>query len=265
MDLELLKDYRLHDTRIIGYQKRDNDVILEFVESDICRITFKNVRINEDIEIRLAFDLINAIEYIDEAIIEISGAKYGVNNDGNYYFSASLVRIPENCFDYKNLKVIESGYRTYKEHPMISFIADKVEIERLPFSLLRKKYVRTTNDYQNNLLKYVGKLDNDVYNLFSLNNNIFVPIIIELNDDLVINFVSEDEKYNFVLRLVDAEILLMENDIDECFILNKIKRYFYSSLYFRIINWINNCYEVGFFISDVREVIVKCKDIKIDR
>ena len=84
MKLEDLSIY-YHDASIVGYEKNDNDAVLEFVDdyyesNNIYRFTFKNVLINKDVEPRLAFDLIDAISYIDTGEIEIYYVEDGIQH-----------------------------------------------------------------------------------------------------------------------------------------------------------------------------------------
>ena len=80
MDLKKLDYIYFHDASILRYEKYDNDILLEFDENlyddNLHRLIFKNVKINENIDSKIAYDLIDAVDYIDTGEVWLFSADY---------------------------------------------------------------------------------------------------------------------------------------------------------------------------------------------
>lgn len=133
-----LLDYMFHgyESSILGYYKMGNEAVLIFSDitsTMLCRITFKNVLINENVADRLAFDLEDAIDCVNSGNIEILSAEYGKQDDGKYFFKVELAQIPERYFNYAKLEKIKTDFYgeifEERECPIMSFLADEIYVE----------------------------------------------------------------------------------------------------------------------------------------
>ena len=181
MDIEKLEGIYYHDTKITNYKKIGKDAILEFNAWNNYKIIFKNVRINEDMEERIAFDLGVVSDYFDDVSIEFNGVEFGKINDNKYYFKAYLQCIPEKYFDYSKLgkkKIDYQGEIFYGEEyyedelPVMSIICDDIIVQ------IDGDINENSGIYINNLEKInnINFHDGDIYNYERDGNNISFEI-----------------------------------------------------------------------------------------
>ena len=137
MDIEELDWIFFYQHPIINrIDQVDDDIILELSCCGNIRLVLKNPKINEDIDERLAINLLNYKEYINFKDsnkfirIEVVYPEYGVYDDNSYYFRLHLLNVPEDWFDYSKLK-IKSGYRETIEEPIMSFVTTNLSIEEI--------------------------------------------------------------------------------------------------------------------------------------
>ena len=149
MNLNLLDEFRFdYESKLIGYSKEESDAVLMFSDitnTFICRITFKNVLINSDVDSRIAFDLSDAIDCAGLGIIELDNVNYGKLENGKYFFKTDLYHIPEKYFDYKKLGKIKYDFygetMEEAESPVISFVADEMIVELFEKTIFSKSSI----------------------------------------------------------------------------------------------------------------------------
>ncbi|MBQ2872686.1 MAG: hypothetical protein IJE89_01640 [Bacilli bacterium] len=137
MNLNLLDNFDFdYESQVIGFSKGGSEAVLMFkniTNTLLCRITFRNVLINSDVDSRLAFDLNDAIDCVGLGLIELYNVHYGKLENGKYYFKTDLYHVPEKYFDHKRLGKIKYDFygetMEEDESPVISFIADEMFVE----------------------------------------------------------------------------------------------------------------------------------------
>ena len=137
MYLKLLDKFPFdYESQLIGFSKFEKDAVLMFKDITntlVCRITFQNVLINNDVDSRLAFDLSDAIECVGEGLIELYNVHYGKLDNGKYFFKTDLYHIPEKYFDHSKLGKIKYDFygetMEEDESPVISLVADEIFVE----------------------------------------------------------------------------------------------------------------------------------------
>lgn len=277
MDLKIFDGIMYHDAAILRYENKKNDAVLELIDeccdSDIVRFTFKNVKINEDIDERIAFDLRIVREYLDTGKIGIFSADSKITDDNKYYLQLELTCIPDNCFDYTNLgcrKINYQGEIFYneeyyeEEYPTMSFVADDVIREEISRDTnMINKYDRNSEYFKNNYSEISSVVNNDVLNFIN-DFYLFRYACFDDNNNLMLYFKDDFTNPNkFVyVKLIDAEIQLLDNDrSDEFVVVNKI-HHIINSWHMRFNKNSDSTFEIGFLISEIREIIVKCSDIQ---
>ena len=277
MNLKLLDSVYFHDSIILGYEKVDNDIILKFTEDifdyNIYKLTFKNARVNEGIDSRIAFDLNDAVSYLDTGEICIFGGDYGKNDNNEYFFKLELVGVPNHLFDYSNLGEKEIDYQGemfygekyfMDEYITTMIISDDIIFEELTMSKeLIDKYDRNSDYYKNNYNSIVRYLKEDVIKFIN-DFYIFVYACYDKDKNLMLYFkddISNAKKFVY-LKLINSNIQLLDNDINDIFVISNKIQYINNSNNIRIYRNENGYYELGFLISEIREIVVKCKDIE---
>ena len=239
----------------------------------IIKITFKNVIINGDIDSKIAFDLKSVKHYLDTGIIGIYSADYSTTDDNRYNFKVELVGIPDICFNYSNLgyrKINYQGEIFYgeeyyeEEYPIMSFISDEVIVEKIPIDInIMEKYNRNSEFYKNNHIKLSTFLEKDIIKFI---NGFYLFSYAHYDDgNLLLYFKDDLPNYNkcIYLKLINAKIQLLDNDMNNEFVLVNKMHHIINSLNMRFSRTDDGFYEIGFLISEIREIIIKCSDIQI--
>ena len=262
-----------HDGIIVGYEKNGNDAVLEFVddypESNIYKFTFKNVRINEDVEERIAFDLIDAVNYIDTGVIGIYYVEDGRTDDNKYYFRVYLTGIPKELFNYDNLGKKEINYQGeifygekyyIDEDPVMSFIYDDIIIEEIDRNSIIKyeEYNRYNDEYKNYLSKFNSILDKDVIEFFKDSYALIYRKYDKDNNNLILYFEN-----GIYLKLIDFDIELLDNDVSKEFVVKRKLGFIRNSRMIRIVDKMDNLFRLSFIISEKREVFITCSDLEV--
>lgn len=262
-----------HDGYILNYEKNGNDAVLEFVddypESNIYKFTFKNVSINEDVEERIAFDLIDAVNYIDTGVIGIYYVEDGRTDDNKYYFRVYLTGIPKELFNYDNLGKKEINYQGeifygekyyVDENPVMSFIYDDIIVEEIDRNSIIKyeEYNRYNDGYKNYLSKFNSILDKDVIEFFKDSYALIYRKYDKDNNNLILYFEN-----GIYLKLIDFDIELLDNDVSKEFVVKRKLGFIRNSGLIRIVDKIDNLFRLSFIISEKREVFITCSDLEV--
>lgn len=262
-----------HDGIIVGYEKNGNDAVLEFVddypESNIYKFTFKNVSINEDVEERIAFDLIDAVNYIDTGVIGIYYVEDGRTDDNKYYFRVYLTGIPKELFNYDNLGKKEINYQGeifygekyyVDENPVMSFIYDDIIVEEIDRNSIIKyeEYDRYNDEYKDSLSKFNSVLDKDVIEFFKDSYALIYRKYDKDNNNLILYFEN-----GIYLKLIDFDIELLDNDVSKEFVVKRKLGFIRNSGLIRIVDKIDNLFRLSFIISEKREVFITCSDLEV--
>ena len=277
MHFELFDMIYFHDSSVLEYKKKNNNIVLTFSDGSgnnkIYNLVFKNARVNECIDNKISFDLEYAKSFLDTGEIWIYSADYGKYKDNKYFLKLEFVGIPEilfNNYKLKNKSIIYQGENFYKEkyfeneYVTMMIVADNIMIEEfIDNKELLEKYDRNSKYYRNNYNNIVKYLNDDVISFIN-NFYMFVYVCYDKDKNLMLYFkddISNDKKFVY-LKLINSDIKLLENDLSDDFVIKNKIYYIRNSNNIRIYRNAVGVYEIGLLISEIREVVVECSDIE---
>ena len=273
MDLKKLDYIYFHDASILRYEKNDNDILLEFDENlyddNLHRLIFKNVKINENIDSKIAYDLIDAVDYIDTGEVWIFSADYYTDDDNKYHFMFEFVGVSPHYYHFSILDNQKSELiyeeKCYKDkYATMEIICDEFIYEEVPKDIkLLDKYNKDSDCYKINYNLISNKIDQSVIDFIN-DFYLFRYACYDDDDNILLYFKgdhSNPDKY-FYLKLDNAKIELLENDRDEEHVLRKKFSYMINSDNLNISIDNDDNYRIGILISRYREIVIRCNDIK---
>ena len=234
-----------HDGLISKYEKKDNNIVLEFEDG-----------YNRNFTTRLTFIDANTENGENINYKYILHCDYAIANNGIY----------KTIFDICSKKV--------------TIYSKKVKIEQFITSEIYEKYIIHKKTYINNLKKISKRLDKNVLEKINKIKDIYVvKEHHQYDNDLLIEFKRVVDEETFSLRLVDCSIKVLKNNeevidkekdklLEEVAKLdnrynNKAGLNFEKGFWnFRFCDAIDDNLEVGIFISNDNEVVITCKEIK---
>jgi len=234
-----------HDGIISKYEKKDNNIILEFEDgyhrNFTTRLTFIDASIDNEENINHKY---------------ILHCDYDID-DNNIYHTT---------FDICSKKV--------------TINSKKVKIEQFITSEIYEKYIIHKKIYIKNLKKISKRLDKTVLEKINKISDIYAVKDYHHHDnDLLIEFKRVVGETKFKLRLIDCSIKILKNNQE---ITGKEKTKLLEAIYkkdsfkedksglnfekgfwkFRFCEAKDDNLEVGIYISNDTEVVITCKDIK---
>jgi len=261
MDYDKLEELNFDESIVVRCEKIDNDIIFEYLDYGTApvRFIFKNVECNKDIDEGIAADLLKYNDYLDDKNIEMMGAEYGEFDESRYFLRLYLLFVPDEWYDYSNLKLIKYPTISSMETPMISFVFDELIIEELNVNFL--DYSRENINYRRNLYSIENKIDDDLFDLLSsyMVNCVFKGFEYD-NNDLLISYVNEDDNSNFILKF--NNIWVIDDTVENLLAYIDKGRIYPERI--RIIDIKDDKYIVGFLLSRTCELKIICDDVVLD-
>lgn len=261
MDYDKLEELNFDESIVVRCEKIDNDIIFEYLDYGTApvRFIFKNVECNKDIDEGIAVDLLKYNDYLDDKNIEMMGAEYGEFDESRYFFRLYLLFVPDEWYDYSNLKLIKYPTISSMETPMISFVFDELIIEELNVNFL--DYSRENSNYRRNLYSIENKIYDDLFDLLSsyMVNCVFKGFEYD-NNDLLISYVNEDDNSNFILKFNNISVI--DDNVKNLLAYIDKGRIYPERI--RIIDIKDDKYIVGFLLSKTCELKIICDDVVLN-